>query len=43
MAVNQTAGTKEARGQSMVFPIGAPNDGFARYFTGRSDQKQKSR
>ena len=34
----QDAGTDaRARHQSeMVFPIGAPNDGFARYFTGRS-------
>jgi len=40
MSVKQTApsgGSAMARhAASMVFPIGAPNDGFAQYFTGRS-------
>jgi 4-carboxymuconolactone decarboxylase len=31
----QTAG-KEAHAAEMVFPIGAPNDAFAKYFTGAS-------
>ena len=29
-------GTKEAHEKSMLFPIGNPNDGFAKYFTGQS-------
>ena len=29
-------GAKAAHAAEMVFPIGAPNDGFAKYFTGRS-------
>ena len=43
MAVNQTAGRNEREAsdaralheQSMVFPIGAPNNGFAQYFIGQ--------
>lgn len=27
---------KDAHAASMIFPIGAPNDGFAQYFTGKS-------
>ena len=30
------ADAKSVHAASMIFPIGAPNDGFARYFTGRS-------
>ena len=26
----------QAHAASMVFPIGAPNDGFAQYFSGKS-------
>lgn len=33
---SETAGEKEKHAASMVFPIGAPNDGFARYFSGQS-------
>lgn len=29
-------GAKAAHAAEMVFPVGAPNDGFAKYFTGRS-------
>ena len=29
-------GAKEAHEKSMLFPVGNPNDGFARYFTGQS-------
>lgn len=29
-------GGRQAHANSMVFPIGAPNDGFAQYFSGRS-------
>lgn len=28
--------TREAHEQKMIFPIGAPNDSFAKYFTGKS-------
>ncbi len=36
-AENTPAGdAKAAHAASMVFPIGAPNDGFAQYFTGQS-------
>lgn len=31
-----TDATREAHQASMVFPIGAPNDGFAQYFVGQS-------
>ncbi|MCM1284087.1 MAG: carboxymuconolactone decarboxylase family protein [Muribaculaceae bacterium] len=30
------AGAKAAHAAQMVFPVGAPNDGFAQYFTGQS-------
>ena len=40
MSVKQTAPSGDSamarHAASMVFPIGAPNDGFAQYFTGRS-------
>ena len=40
MSVKQTAPLDDSamarHAASMVFPIGAPNDGFAQYFTGRS-------
>ena len=40
MSVKQTAPLGDSamarHAASMVFPIGAPNDGFAQYFTGRS-------
>ncbi|MCD7722709.1 MAG: carboxymuconolactone decarboxylase family protein [Clostridiales bacterium] len=32
----QISSAKEKHANSMVFPIGAPNDGFAEYFTGQS-------
>ncbi len=37
MAENvKKAGTKEEHASEMIFPIGAPNDGFAQYFKGQS-------
>ena len=40
MSVKQTAPSGDSamarHAASMVFPIGAPNDGFAQYFTDRS-------
>lgn len=36
MAVKQMDDAMARHAASMVFPIGNPNDGFARYFSGRS-------
>lgn len=35
-ADEETADAKQRHQNSMVFPIGAPNDGFAQYFSGQS-------
>ena len=35
-ADEETADEKQRHQNSMVFPIGAPNDGFAQYFSGQS-------
>lgn len=33
---NKATDGKQAHADSMIFPIGAPNDGFAQYFSGKS-------
>jgi len=36
MAIKQNVDAKAVHQREMVFPIGAPNDGFAQYFIGQS-------
>lgn len=35
-AEEETTDAKRAHAASMIFPIGAPNDGYAQFFSGKS-------